>query len=237
MNQDTEQCSYIDRSGTLPVLTYSRPSSSSNDDAPTSTTSTCSSVVLAFPPVLSALTPPTGINISLTLAERAVFTLVQISPYWSWAADAPGVPYKVVAQQDPFVPKGEPVTMLRLFEESGVATGWSWGPGNGTGGLSTEEVTNLARSTIAEVQEGFSTLNVSSQSSASKPDTNSDPVKELRKWDYFPHFGLAELASGLYEKYNALQGNQKTYYSSGLNGFETVEFAIRAAKELAETFF
>ena len=57
------------------------------------------------------------------------------------------------------------------------------------------------------------------------------------KTDYFPHFDVEQLKNGWYTKYNALQGKQKTYYTSGLNGFETVEFVIRSANDLVDSFF
>ncbi|KAJ7716409.1 hypothetical protein B0H14DRAFT_2643845 [Mycena olivaceomarginata] len=46
-----------------------------------------------------------------------------------------------------------------------------------------------------------------------------------------------QLEAGYYAKFNALQGEKNTYYASGLNGFETVEYAIRAGIDVAETYF
>ena len=87
---------------------------------------------------------------------------------------------------------------------------------------------DLLISTISQVQAG---LGIPS------PNINRDAVKAIRQWDYFPHFGSTDLRGGVYAEYNALQGQQNTYFSSGLNGFELVEFAIRAGKDLVETFF
>jgi hypothetical protein len=53
---------------------------------------------------------------------------------------------------------------------------------------------------------------------------------------YFPHFDRRELERGFYAKFNALQGQNNTYYASGLNGFEIVEFAIRAGRDVVDTF-
>lgn len=72
---------------------------------------------------------------------------------------------------------------------------------------------------------------------AVKKPVKPDDVLGFTKTDYFPHFDVEQLKNGWYEKYNALQGKQKTYYTSGLNGFETVEFAIRGANDLVESFF
>jgi len=57
------------------------------------------------------------------------------------------------------------------------------------------------------------------------------------KHDYFPHFDPEQLAAGWYGKFNALQGQQKTYYASGLNMFETVEGALRAGYDVVDSFF
>ena len=60
---------------------------------------------------------------------------------------------------------------------------------------------------------------------------------DFRAWDYFPHFDKDQLDNGYYEKFNSLQGYMGTYYASGLNGFETVEFAVRAGKDVANSYF
>ena len=69
-----------------------------------------------------------------------------------------------------------------------------------------------------------------------KPVTDKD-VLAFRKNAYFPHFDSAQLAGGWYDKFNALQGKKGTYYASGLNGFETVEFAVRAGLDVVDSFF
>lgn len=68
-------------------------------------------------------------------------------------------------------------------------------------------------------------------------DINGGDVLAFQKHDYFPHFDPEQLAAGFYDKFNALQGQQHTYYASGLNMFETVEFAIRAGYDVADSYF
>jgi hypothetical protein len=60
-----------------------------------------------------------------------------------------------------------------------------------------------------------------------QPITEAD-VRDIREWDYFPHVDREQLEHGFYAKFDALHGHKNTYYASGLNGFETVEFAICA---------
>lgn len=76
----------------------------------------------------------------------------------------------------------------------------------------------------------------SDPSAVSKPVTDKE-VLAFVKHDYFPHFGTADLKSGAYGKFNDLQGKKGTYYASGLNGVETVEFAIRAGVDVVANYF
>jgi hypothetical protein len=41
---------------------------------------------------------------------------------------------------------------------------------------------------------------------------------------YFPHVDPKSLADGWYDKFNDLQGKDHTYFTSGLNSFELVEY-------------
>jgi hypothetical protein len=66
---------------------------------------------------------------------------------------------------------------------------------------------------------------------------SDDDIVAFREWDYFPHFNTTSLQNGWYDKFNAVQGQGKTYYASGLNGFELVEFSIRAGQDIAQTYF
>ena len=44
------------------------------------------------------------------------------------------------------------------------------------------------------------------------------------------------LADGFYDKLDKLQGKMNTFYASGLNGYETVEFALRAGRDVVEHY-
>ena len=161
----------------------------------------------------------------LSPAEHSVFAKVGITSYWS-SATATKFTYPSFFQQIPPQPLGAPVGFLRLFARSPIATTYSWDRDGST--LSLDDVGKRLARTITDVQAG---------AGVADPKVSKADVKALRKWDYFPHFGTADLASDVYAAYNALQGERHTYYSSGLNGFETVEFAIRAGKDLVATYF
>jgi hypothetical protein len=176
-------------------------------------------VVLAFPPNLRSMQ---ALNMPLSAGETAVFSKISQTRYWS-SAVAVSTPDYTTYQQNPFAPVGEPVAFLRLFNNSNIATSWQWGSIS-----STDEAKQLLSSTVSAVQAG---------AGVEPSNVTIDDVKAIRQWNYFPHFASADLSSEIYEQYNALQGKSGTYYTSGLNGFETVEFAIRAAKDLVETYF
>jgi hypothetical protein len=121
------------------------------------------------------------------------------------------------------------VALIKLSPYSDVATTWSWGEYRVPQTIHTAK--SLLLSTLSKLNR-----DPRNKSSVSVPVTENDVLK-FRKWDYFPHFDPKKLANGWYGKLDALQGRRKTYYVSGLNGFETVEFAIRAAHSVVDTYY
>jgi len=241
------QVTKIDRSGDVPVISYNDPS----QNGPS--TQKCFKLVLAFPPVMHALE---AAKFDIDHKEKTVFSPVGIIKYWSGAVEV-ATPYgdifagflhktffsiidKIIdglggnttfGEYIPWLPKaaGEPVAYLRLFKESNIATTWSWGK------YKTDQTLAEAKSLLKEVLSKF---NKDPEDPNAKPIPITDAqVKDFREWDYFPHFDRKQLDHGYYAKFNALQGHKGTYYASGLNGFETVEFAIRAGKDIADTYF
>jgi len=238
----------IDRSGDFPVLSYNDPT----QHGPSM--QKCHKLVLAFPPVMHALN---AANLDLDQKETTVFSPVGIIKYWSGAVqvtipygdiffgcltqDFLGVVGKVIqgmidvdaAFRDylPALPKaaGYPMGFLRIFSQSDIATTWSWGK------YKSNQTLSEAKSLLKEL---LSKLNKDPRDPTAepKPVTDADVVA-FSGWDYFPHFDKDELENGLYAMFNELQGYKDTYYASGLNGFETVEFAIRAGQDVVDTYF
>src|SRR5262249_6411709 len=58
-----------------------------------------------------------------------------------------------------------------------------------------------------------------------------------QEWDYFPHVNQASLQQGFYEKVEALQGWNNTFYVGGTLNFETVEHSARYAQDLVKKNF
>lgn len=184
-------------------------------------------MVLAFPPLQGALS---AAGVQLFHEETAVFSKVRMTEYWSGAVHTTQIPPRQLYLQEPPSAQGEPVGFWRLFEESNITTTYSWGPYRGN--VTTEQAKASLISTLSPLNFDPATQSPNQ----SVPVLQSDVV-DFRKWDYFPHFDEEDLKDDIYKRFNALQGKQNTYYCSGLNGFETVEFAIRAGKDLVSSFF
>lgn len=186
---------------------------------------------MAFPPTTSNLNT-TGMD--LTSAETEVFGAVGVHNYFS-AATKFNLPYGVsyIEQSASFgLPppdNGEPVAVLQFYNTSDIATSWSWGPYREF--QSEADARELLKTTFSKINKDPRDV-----SAMSEPLADSD-IRAFRKWDYFPHFDTPDLASDVYGKFNALQGAEKTYWASGLNGMETVEWAIRAGQDVANSYF
>jgi hypothetical protein len=62
-------------------------------------------------------------------------------------------------------------------------------------------------------------------------------VPYTRDWAYFPHFSDADLRGGVYDRLEALQGRDATYYLGGLMNFETVKTTTAYSRAIVERFF
>ncbi|KAJ6505296.1 FAD/NAD-P-binding domain-containing protein [Mycena sanguinolenta] len=213
----------INRSGAQPLITYSV-----NGAAPK--TQSCASLILAFPPTVKLLA---AANLDLTAAEEDLFSSVQLTNYWSGAVsmEIPADQLWYANSSSPAVPpapEAQPVGFIRLFNESNVVTTWSWGASNVS--YTNEQAYDLLLSTLSLVNYA----NPSNPTDA-VPIT-ADDVKAFRVHNYFPHVSGADLAAGWYQRFDKLQGTNATYYASGLNGFESVEFALRAGLNVVQTY-
>ncbi|KAJ7233721.1 hypothetical protein B0H12DRAFT_1191913 [Mycena haematopus] len=213
----------IDRSGAEPVVTYSV-------DGAASTTQPCSSLLLAFPPTVELLE---AANLDITAAEEDLFSSVQLTNYWSGAVlmEIPALQVWYANSSSPAVPprpEAQPVGFIRLFNESDVVTTWSWGAPNVS--YTNEEAYSLLISTL-------SLVNYADPSHPIDPvPITADDVKAFRFHYYFPHVSGADLEAGWYQRFDELQGTKATYYASGLNSLETVEFALRAGLNVVEKY-
>jgi hypothetical protein len=226
----------VNRSGKVPVISYRKAEgfykrNGWNYGHIKEVKQQCSSIIMAFPPTTENLN---AVGLDYTPAEKALFPQVGVENYYS-AAIRLVVPYGIsyiAESSSPIIPppaNGEPIALLVLSNISSVETTWSWGPYRKYQSIDTARA--LLKSTMSKVNRNpsnISAMNVAVQ------DTD---IKAFRKWDYFPHFDSHDLANGAYDKLNKLQGSKKTYWASGLNGMETVEWAIRAGQDVVSSCF
>lgn len=226
----------VNRSGKIPFISYKKPEgfykrNGWNNNHIKEVQQPCSSIIMAFPPTTENLI---AVGLDYTPAERDLFPQVGVENYYS-AAVKLQVPYGnsyIASSVSPGVPPpalGEPVALLVLSNVSNVSTTWSWGPYREYQSIDTAY--SLLKETLSKVNR-----NPRNVSTMSLTVQDSD-VKAFRKWDYFPHFDSPALAAGAYDKFNTLQGCEKTFWTSGLNGMETVEWAIRGAQDIVNSYF
>lgn len=216
----------IDRSGEYPIVTYTSGNSTETQE--------CSDLILAFPPTESALK---SAGLDMTVNETDIFSPVLTTNYFCGAVNmSSGVVDQMFYRSQsalsltPPPGYGEPILYLKMFNDSDIVTTWSWGEENQT--VTLAEADDLLVSTMAKVNRA-----PTAPISANEPLTAADIVDFWEPVDYFPHFTSAQLADGVYEKFDALQGVNHTYFASGLNGFEDVEFAVRAGQYIVSTYF
>ncbi|RDI78266.1 hypothetical protein Vi05172_g11772 [Venturia inaequalis] len=226
----------VDRSGKIPFITFEKPEgfykrSGWKHNHMKKVIQPCSSIIMAFPPTTENLD---AVGLDYTPAERALFPHVGVENYYSSAVRLKvpfGTSY-IASSASPGVPPpatGAPVALLVLSNVSDISTTWSWGPYREHQSIDTAYA--LLKETLSKVNRdprNASTLSV--------PVDDGD-IEDFRKWDYFPHFDTPALAAGAYAKFNALQGCEKTFWASGLNGMETVEWAIRGAQDIVSSHF
>ncbi|KAJ5032533.1 uncharacterized protein L3040_009134 [Drepanopeziza brunnea f. sp. 'multigermtubi'] len=216
----------IDRNGRFPIITYQNSGNNGAFSIPK--IQLCSSLILAFPPTVPALE---AAKLTLTPAESEVFSPIQLISYFSSAVHLQTPRNFTFAAENPapsipVTPTGAPISFVHLFRTSDIATAWSWGSNT-----SLPTARTLLKQTLSRINK-----DPRDSVAVAKVVTDADIVG-LQQNDYFPHFGPQELRNGWYGKFNALQGSTKTYFASGLNAFETVEFAIRAGIDVVDSYF
>ncbi|KAF5655219.1 FAD NAD(P)-binding domain-containing protein [Fusarium heterosporum] len=192
----------------------------------------CSDIIIAFPPTSKALKES---GLALSASERALFAEVGVNAYFSSAVRMKNLGENLTVSQElpdpltPFKAEGQPVYLTPLHPESSIVNVYS--------------ADDPAHPSAARVKEHL----IRDLSKINKDLENANAVStrintaDIRAFsgeiDYFPHLGPEALADGWYKKFNKLQGEDHTYFTSGLNSFELVEYTIRAARELVASHF
>src|SRR5690606_37319232 len=64
-----------------------------------------------------------------------------------------------------------------------------------------------------------------------------DAWHSFDRWPYFKHVPAEAMRDGFYDRLEALQGSQSTFYVGGLLDFELVERIVRYSKKLVSEQF
>jgi hypothetical protein len=130
----------------------------------------------------------------------------------------------------PVEPEGQPIYFTRLHPGTGIVNVWSWDR------IDKKPDEKNAQKLLVQTLSNYN----KDPHNATQPSVPIEQ-KDVLGWsgmvDYFPRLTTESLMSGWFDQFNKLQGQQKTFYASGLNAFETVEFAIRAGQDVASSYF
>ncbi|KAL3590849.1 hypothetical protein FPOAC2_13051 [Fusarium poae] len=191
-----------------------------------------SDIILAFPPTYQALKES---GLDLSAAERSLFTQVGVNSYFSSAVHMNKLGHNLTVSQElpdpltPFKAKGQPVYIVPLHPESNIISIYS---ADNPEHPSVSRVKGLLVRDLSKINKDLANPH------AVSTKINTVDIRAFSgEIDYFPHLGSEALVDGWYEKFNALQGKDHTYFTSGLNSFELVEYTIRAARDLVATHF
>jgi hypothetical protein len=187
--------------------------------------------VVAFTPTVTAL-KNAGINLSKE--EKDLFGKVGTDNYWSSAIRAKQFPAGISLWGEkpnaliPVEPEGQPVYFKNLQPGSDVVSTWSWDK------YRKEPNQAQSKKDLIETMSKFN-KDPRNPDMQSQEVTSSDVLAFEYITDYFPHIDPGDLKTGWYDRFNALQGKQGTYYATTLSGFEMIEFAIRAGQEIGNS--
>jgi hypothetical protein len=62
-------------------------------------------------------------------------------------------------------------------------------------------------------------------------------VEAQRRWRYFPHVAAEDMRAGFYERFESMQGAQRTWWTGELFSFATVETVVAHARALVDNRF
>jgi predicted NAD/FAD-binding protein len=150
-----------------------------------------------------------------TEEERDLAARIRSNAYHTTLATASGLPENAFYFLDRHTAtreaRGHCVSYHHRYPGSDVRTFYSYGR--------PEDVTALLRDDVAELGGRLEEIHLH------------------RQWAFMPHFASDDLAGGVLDRLDALQGRDRTYYVGGLPAFELVECVIAHAQDLARRHF
>lgn len=151
--------------------------------------------------------------------ERAVFGKVRHYDYYTTIVEAEGVPEDGFFLLQPYATEpgwhGHAVAVHQRYAGDGVAIAYAYGRPDQDGAA------------IAEILAG----------DLARMGGRMGRVHTQVKWPYFPHFSAQDIEDGIYDRLEALQGRQHTYYVGSLFNFELVECNVAYATQLVARHF
>lgn len=210
--------------GDVPSIRY-------NDVSQNQKTQMCSDIILAFPPTTSALK---AANFAPSPVEVGLFNQVTTNNYFASTVRMDQLPPENITFTQalpgpitPFVPEGQPVYFLPLHPTSIASVYSAGGPGATDDQIKGQLVQDLSKFNKDPQNAQQASAAISAQ----------DVLAFSGQIDYFPRVTTASLQGGWYKTFEENQGSGHIYYSSGLNNYELVEYAIRAANDLVASHF
>jgi hypothetical protein len=171
--------------------------------------------------------------LSLSAEEHTVFSAVRTTNYFSAAVrlDTPHLSFFQIATETPYSSPeiaGQPVSVEGQYNNSDISLLYALASHL----QSVEGVADVTLQTLSRING-----DPTDDDAITTPVTPTD-IKAFRHHPYyFPHFEADSLRGGLYDLFNDLQGANRTYFTSGLNRVEHVEYVVVAAREGVQRYF
>lgn len=162
--------------------------------------------------------------------ETDLISPIQLNPFatTTFVAKDPALPARIVnvAEQvdvdpDPQRPRVSIVT--QQFEDNPLVTFYTPLPARGA----------LDPEPPVETDDRFVLEGVRELAAEIGLDVQEDGLFSCDQWPYFPHVAVEDFAAGWYDRIEALQGTNRTYYAGGVMCFELIEPIVEYSQDLA----
>ncbi len=154
-----------------------------------------------------------------TRDERDLAGRVRVMDYYTTVVSATGLAeeafYLVDQFTQPDAPVGDAVSFHHRYPGEDVYACYSYGDDTMTG----DDVVDRLRSNVERM------------------GGDMREVHTQRRWRFLPHFGSEDLANGVYERIEQLQGENHTFHAGSLPAYELVECNVAYARELVRQHF
>lgn len=148
--------------------------------------------------------------------ERDLADRVEVNDYRVFVAHTTGVPVQVIDAVH-HLSAEEPWEILRPWPEVDATVFYIGEVGDATD----EELEDRIRAAVPEVY----------------PGARVKDFVHRQRWRYFPHFLGDDLRDGIYDRFEAIQGLNRTVHVGGLLAFETIETVVAYSKAVVASRF